>query len=169
MKRLILFLGYGAAVLTIFFALALPIKGFPIFLSALSSLNLKIAPWFSGGEVAFVIDRNSYQIKVYHPVYPALVGEGSKGFVQVVWEPRSALPSRVQEAIDLNRDGMVDCEISFSIPPGEESPLILTVNPHSPWVSPVLDSPTTSLGGVLAERVKDAIFVRVPIRKMGSS
>jgi hypothetical protein len=143
MKRLILFLGYGAAVLTILFALALPIKGFPIFLSALSSLNLKIAPWFSGGEVAFVIDRNSYQIKVY--------------------------PSRVQEAIDLNRDGMVDCEISFSIPPGEESPLILTVNPHSPWVSPVLDSPTTSLGGVLAERVKDAIFVRVPIRKMGSS
>jgi len=169
MKRTIHFLAYGAAVLTVLFALALPIMGFPIFLSALGSLNLKIAPWFSGGEIAFVIDRSSYRIMVYHPVYPALVGEGSKGFVQVVWQPRSALPSRVQEAIDLNRDGTVDCEISFSNPPGEESPPVLTVNPKSPWVSPVLDSPTTSLEGVLVERVKDAMFVRVPIRKMGSS
>jgi hypothetical protein len=169
MKRTIHFLAYGAAVLTVLFALALPIMGFPIFLSALGSLNLKIAPWFSGGEVAFVIDRGSHQITVYHPVYPALIGEGSKGFVQLVWQPRSALPSRVQEAIDLNRDGTVDCEISFSNPPGEESRPVLTVNPKSPWVSPVLDSPTTSLEGVLVERVKDAMFVRIPIRKMGSS
>ena len=169
MKRTIHFLAYGAAVLTILFALALPIKVMPFFLSVVGALELKIAPWFSGGEVAFVIDRGSHQITVYHPVYPALIGEGSKGFVQLVWQPRSALPSRVQEAIDLNRDGTVDCEISFSNPPGEESPPVLTVNPKSPWVSPVLDSPTTSLEGVLVERVKDAMFVRIPIRKMGSS
>ena len=174
MKRLIIFLGYGAASLTILFALALPIKGFPVFLSALGSLNLKIAPWFSGGEVAFVIDRGSYQIKVFHPVYPALVGEGAKGFVQVVWQPRSALPSHVREAIDLNRDGTVDCEISFSNPPGEESAPMLTVVPRSSWVSPVHDSPTRALGGlspggVLVERVKDAMFVRIPIQKMGPS
>ena len=174
MKRVILFLAYGAAALTILFALLLPIKGFPIFLSTLGSLNLKIAPWFSGGEVAFVIDRGSYQIKVFHPVYPALLGEGSKGFVQVVWEPRSALPAQVREAIDLNRDGTVDCEISFSNPPGEASVPVLTVIPQSPWVSPVHDSPTLSQGGlslgsVLVERVKDAMFVRIPIRKMGSS
>jgi hypothetical protein len=169
MKRLIIFLGYGAAALTILFALALPIMGFPAFLSALGALNLKIAPWFSGGEVAFVIDGSSYQIKVYHPVYPALVGEGSKGFVQAVWEPRSALPPQVREAIDLNHDGTVDCEISFSNPPGEASAPVLTAIPLSPWVSPVHDSPTLSLEGVLVERVKDAIFVRIPIQKMGPS
>ena len=169
MKRLFRFLGYGAAALTILFALALPIKGFPIFLSALSSLNLQIAPWFSGGEVAFVIDRNSYQIKVYHPVYPALVGEGSKGFVQVVWQPRSALPSRVQEAIDLNRDGIIDCQISFPNPTAETARPVLTVIPKSPWVLPVHSSPTTSLEAVLIEKGRDAIFVRVPVRKMGSS
>jgi hypothetical protein len=169
MKRLILFLGYGAAALTIFLAFALPIMGFPVFLSALGSLNLKIAPWFSGGEIAFVIDRSTYQIKVFHPVYPALVGEGAKGFVQVVWQPRSALPSHVREAIDLNRDGTVDCEISFSNPPGEAGAPLLTVNPKSPWVSPVHNSPTTSFEGVLVERVKDAMYVRIPVKKMRSS
>ena len=73
MKRLGLFLGYGAAALTVLFALALPLKGFPVFLSALGALNLKIAPWFSGGEPASVIHRSSYQITVYRPVYPALL------------------------------------------------------------------------------------------------
>ena len=164
MKRLFIYLGYGAAILTILFAIVLPVKGFPLFLSALGSLNLKIAPWFSGGEVAFIIDRSSYQIKVFQPVYPALSGEGAKGFVQVVWQPRSALPSQVREAIDLNRDGTVDCEISFSNPPGEASAPVLTVIPQSPWVSPVQDSPTISLEGVLVEKVKDAMFVRIPVR-----
>jgi hypothetical protein len=165
MKRVIHFLGYAAAALTVLFALILPIKGFPVFLSALDSLGLKIAPWFSGGEVAFVIDRGNYQNQVFHPVYPALAGEGSKGFVQVVWQARSALRSHVREAIDLNRDGTVDCEISFSNPPGEGSAPVLTVVPQSPWVSPVHDSPTTSFEGALVERVKDAMFVRIPVRK----
>ncbi|MGA2955466.1 MAG: hypothetical protein ABSF48_07075 [Thermodesulfobacteriota bacterium] len=169
MKRLTLFLGYGAAVLTILFALALPIKLFPVFLSVIGALDLKIAPQFSGGEVAFVIDRGSHQIKVYHPVYPALFGQGSKGFVQLVWEPRSALPSQVQDSIDLNRDGTVDCEISFSNPASEEAAPVLTVDPKSPWVFPAHNSPTISLEGPLIERVRDTMFVRIPIRKMGSS
>jgi hypothetical protein len=151
--------------LTILFALALPLRGFPIFLSAVANLNLKIAPWFSGGEIAREIDRGDYQIKVYHPVYPALVREGQKGFIQLEWRPRSALPPRVQEAIDLNGDGTVDCEISFSNAPGEAGPPLLTVKPKTPWVSPVQDSPTASLEGVLVERVKDAMFVRIPVKK----
>jgi len=169
MKRLIVLLGYGAAGLTVLFALALPIKLFPVFLSVIGALDLKIAPQFSGGEVAFVIDRGSHQIKVYHPVYPALFGQGAKGFVQLVWQPRRALPSQVQDSIDLNRDGTVDCEISFSNPPGEAGTPLLTVNPKSPWVFPAHNSPTLSLEGVLIEKVKDTMFVRVPIRKMGSS
>jgi hypothetical protein len=169
MKRLIPFLGYGAAILTVLFALALPMKGFPIFLSGVKSLDLKISPTFSGGEVAFVLDRGSHQIKVYHPVYPALFGEGSKGFVQLVWQPRSALPSQVEDSIDLNCDGTVDCEIFFSNPPGEAVVPRLTVKPKSPWIFPVDNSPTISFEGVLVERVKDAMFVRIPIRKMGSS
>lgn len=169
MKRTIHFLAYGIALLTVLFALALPVKVMPAFLSLVGALHLKIAPWFSGGEKAFVIDRGSHQITVYHPVYPALVGEGEKGFVQLVWQPRSALPLKVQEAIDLNRDGRVDCEISFSNPASEKEVSLLTVIPKSPWVLPVQDSPTTSLSAVLIEKGRDAIFVRVPIRKMGSS
>jgi len=169
MKRIVPILAYGAAVLTVLFALALPIKGFPIFLSAVGALNLKIAPWFSEGEVAFVVDRSDHQIKVYRPVYPALIGEGSKGFVQLVWHPRSALPPQVREMVDLNGDGTVDCEIFFSNPPGEKAAPMLTVIPKSPWVLSVHNSPTTSLEGVLIERVKDAMFVRIPIGRIGPS
>jgi hypothetical protein len=169
MKRLVPFLGYGAAVLTVLFAVALPIKVFPIFLSVVGALDLKIAPWYSGGEVAYVIDRGGHQIKVFRPVYPALVGEGSKGFVQVVWEPRSALPSQVQDTIDLNHDGIVDCEISFSNPSDEAAKPLFTVIPKSPWVFPVHDSGTHMREGVLVERVRNSMFVRIPIRRVGPS
>ena len=169
MKRMIPYLANGAAVLTILFALALPLKVFPIFVSAVRALDLKIAPWFSGGEAAFVIDRGGYQIKVYHPVYPALVGEGSKGFVQLVWQPRSALPSKIQDALDLDRDGNVDCEISISNAPGKADSPLLTVIPKSSWVLPVDRSRTTSLEEVLIERGRDALFIRIPVRKTGPS
>jgi len=169
MKRIVYLLTYGTAVLTVLFALALPIKVMPFFLSVVGALDLKIAPWFSGGEKAFVIDRGSHQITVYHPVYPSLIGEGSKGFVQLVWQPRSALPSRVQEAIDLNRDGIIDCQISFPNPPAETARPVLTVIPKSLWVLPVQNSPTTSLSEVLIEKGRDAIFVRIPVLKRDSS
>jgi hypothetical protein len=169
MKRMIHFLAYGIALLTVLFALALPIKVMPAFLSVVGALDLKIAPWFSGGEKAFVIDRGSHQIMVYHPVYPALIGEGEKGFVQLVWQPRSALPVKVYEPLDLNRDGRVDCEISFSNTASEKDVSLLTVIPKSPWVLPVQNSPTTSLSEVLIEKGRDAIFIRVPIRKVGPS
>ena len=78
MKRIIHYVAYGAAIFTVLFALALPIKVMPIFLSIVGALDLKIAPWFSGGEMAFVIDRGNYQIKIYRPVYPDLMGEGKK-------------------------------------------------------------------------------------------
>jgi len=169
MKRMIPYLANGAAVLTILFALALPLKVLPIFVSAVRALDLKIAPWFSGGEAAFVIDRGRYQIKVYHPVYPALVGEGSKGFVQLVWQPRSALPSKIQDALDLDRDGNVDCEISISNLPGKGDSPLLTVIPKSSWVLPVDRSRSTSLKEVLIERGREAVFVRIPVRKTGPS
>ena len=169
MKRTIHYLGYGAAIFTVLFALALPIKVMPVFLSIVGALDLKIAPWFSGGEVAFVIDRGNYQIKVYRPVYPALMGEGEKGFVQLVWQPRNVLPVMVQDSIDLNRDGTLDCEVSFSNPMDEKAVLLLTVIPKSPWVIPVQNSQTTSLSEVLIEKGRRDIFVRIPVKKIGSS
>ncbi len=165
MKRLVCFLAYGAAVLTVVFALALPIKVFPVFLSVIRSLDLKIAPWFSGGEAAFVLDRERYQITVFHPVYPALVGEGEKGFVQLVWRPRSVLPLQVHDSIDLDHDGSIDCDISFSNPGDEKTVPVLTVVPRSSWVLPVRNSSTLSLESVLIEKGRSEFFVRIPVKK----
>jgi len=79
------------------------------------------------------------------------------------------LPSQVQDSIDLNRDGTVDCVISFSNPLGEEDAPVITVDPKSPWVFPSHNSKTASLEGVLIEKVKDAMFVRIPIRRITPS
>jgi hypothetical protein len=97
------------------------------------------------------------------------VGEGEKGFVQLVWQSRSVLPLKVQDSIDLNRDGTVDCEISFSNPTDENAVLLLTVIPKLPWVLPVQNSQTISLSEVLIEKGRSDIFVRIPVRKIGSS
>ncbi len=168
MKRLVSFLAYGAAVLTILLAVALPIKVLPIFLSVVAALDLKIAPLYSGGKVDFVIDRGTHQIEVYHPVFPALIGEGSKGFVQLVWKPRSALPSEVKDEIDLNRDGAIDLEILFTNPPGDSPAPVMTVHPRSSWVKRVAQSPTLSLETVLIEKVGDSTFIRIPLQKIPS-
>ena len=67
MNRIVYFLAYGAALLTVLFALALPMKILPIFVSAVGVLDLKIAPWFSGGEKAFMIDRNHIRSRSITP------------------------------------------------------------------------------------------------------
>jgi hypothetical protein len=76
----------------------------------------------------------------------------SKGHLLRSLHPRNALPVRVQESLDLNRDGIVDCELSFFNPQGENAALLFTVIPKSPWVLPVQNSPTTFLSEVLIEK-----------------
>jgi len=169
MKRIIHFLAYTAAVLTILFSIALPFKILPVFVTAVRAMNLRIAPWFSGGEAAFVIDRGPYKIKVNRPVYPALVGEGSKGFIQLSFTPRAGLPPQIEDSIDLNRDGTVDCDISISNVANPSADARMTVTPKSAWVLPVRNSKTTSLDEVLIEKGKDAVYVRIPVRKPSAS
>jgi len=41
--------------------------------------------------------------------------------------------------------------------------------PKASWLSPVHNPPTTSFEGILMEKVKDAMYVRIPIQKMGRS
>jgi hypothetical protein len=165
MKRFFSGMAYGAAVLTILFALALPIKILPIFLSIVEAMNLKISPLYSGGELAFVIEREGHCIEVFRPVFPALIGEGSQGFVQMVWTPRNTLPAEVHETIDFNRDGIIDMDIAFTNPPGNSPAPVLTVYPRSPWVKAVHQSATTSFAEVLIEKVGNSMYIRVPLQK----
>ncbi len=37
--------------------------------------------------------------------------------------------------------------------------------PKASWVSPIHNSPTTSFEGILMEKVKDAMYVRIPVKR----
>lgn len=67
--------------------------------------GVKVSPRFTGGEVALVKDHGAYRTSVHRPVFDGLFGERREGFVQVDWEPVTALPESIREEIDVFGDG----------------------------------------------------------------
>ncbi len=104
MSRLKSVLGYTWAVLTIFVVLATFVGNDYFSGKFASATGLTVSPWFSGGEVLQVSQHDGYRTLVHRPVFDALIGEQSEGFVQVNWEPADRLPSVIEEDIDVDRD-----------------------------------------------------------------
>jgi len=69
---------------------------------------MKINPIYSGGEVARIIQDSTLKISINKPVFAALIGESSKGFVQVKFEGDSLLPEIINQEIDFDNDGVHD-------------------------------------------------------------
>lgn len=115
-----------------------------------STTGLKVTPWFTGGEVASTVQHERYRTEIHRPVFDALIGERSEGFVQVSWTPDRAVPLQVEEAIDYNADGRPEFAVQVITEPR----------------SAVLTS--SSPGVVRVEgpyHLKDAWAVRVILRK----
>lgn len=91
------------------------------------STGVVVSPWYSGGEVAREIGHEGYRTLVHRPVFDALVGQRSTGFVQVEWVPAAgaSLPERVTEAIDYDGDGAADFTVAFASRGTE-----VTLTPH---------------------------------------
>lgn len=163
MKRLISFLAYAVAVLTIAVAVVGPLVWFGAFSRAAAKTSLRIDPIYSGGEPARVIARQGYQMVVYKPVLKrAPLAQGGP-FVQVVWKPVSGLPAAISDAVDLDGDGQPDCVVSFQVPRDPRAELRVTVKPLTGLVQPMNAVGKDSFTSLIA-RVNDTIVLRVPLR-----
>jgi hypothetical protein len=122
-------LGYTLAALSVPIIL-LTFMGMGTWMNLLvSSTNVQISPWFTGGEVTRVVDHDRYQTQIHRPVFDALIGERKEGFVQVDWTPKGFAPAQIDEEIDYNGDGAIDFRVQWNTA-AEEA----TVTPYSPEV-----------------------------------
>jgi len=119
MKTLKGILGYSWAFLTIFIVLATFIGNDYFSGKLASATDIKISPWFSGGEIIKTIDHGAYKTYIHRPVFDALIGERRKGFIQLKWEPYAGLPPVVQETIDYNDDNRADFLITLNTQTGD--------------------------------------------------
>jgi len=98
--------------------------GLPAWEKALvSGTGLRVSPWFTGDVVAFTVPHRGYETRIHRPVFQALIGERSEGFVQVDWAPADSLPAVIDEEIDYNRDDVGDFRIRLE---GEKEEAVLT-------------------------------------------
>lgn len=95
-----------------------------------SSSGLRISPWFSGGEVIQTRARPGHEMRIHKPVFDALVGERSKGFVQIDWAPKSSVPAKIDETIDIDGDGKADLRVLWNIRADK-----IELESLAPWVT----------------------------------
>jgi hypothetical protein len=125
MKRLFTVLGFVWAVICLVIVLMM----FPGLNSCSRQLAklpfMKINPSLSGGDVAATIDYDSYTINIHKPVFEALIGESSRGFVQLDWNWNDSIPVPVTDTIDFNMDNETDFIIK--IDPSNENLQIVSL------------------------------------------
>jgi hypothetical protein len=129
MQKLKAIVGYAWAALLILVALAM-LFGMGDWMKLLvSGTGLTISPWFTGDEVARTVEHDGYETYIHRPVFQALIGERSEGFVQVDWGPLNALPAQVDEEVDFDGDGQADFRVVLDTQSGEATlrPLTETV------------------------------------------
>ena len=75
---------------------------------------MKINPIYKGGEVARITSDSTLKITINKPVFEALIGESSEGFVQIKFECDSLLPEIIRQNIDFNNDGVQDFKLAVN-------------------------------------------------------
>jgi hypothetical protein len=76
--------------------------------------GLKVAPKFSGGEVARTIEHEGYSTVIHEPSFDGLLRPCEEGFVQIDWKATSgSLPETIVESVDYNLDGSPDFSIKI--------------------------------------------------------
>ncbi len=128
MKKLKAFIGYFWAVLCILIIMMTFMNntGFAKMLAAFPFM--KINPVYTGGEIAQEIDHDNYKTQIHEPVFEALIGESSTGFVQVVWTSEDNLPDIIDEKIDFDNNGIDDFQITVNTTTAETSLIKLNEN-----------------------------------------
>jgi hypothetical protein len=93
--------------------------------------GVKISPWHIGGDVMRETEHAGYRTVLRRPVFDALIGQRSVGFVQVEWLPvkGGVLPARIEEDVDYDNDGLVEFAVDLDTAANQ-----VRVAPRSPRV-----------------------------------
>ncbi len=76
--------------------------------------GIKVSPWFTGGDILQTIEHNTYRTLIHRAVFDGLIGERSRGFIQIDFQPEGGLlPEKLWEEIDYNQDGTIDFKIQL--------------------------------------------------------
>ena len=92
-----------------------------------SATGITVSPRYSGGEVIRSIDHGTYKTILHRPVFDGLIGERRDGFIQIEWQPVTALPLLIEDAVDFTGDGKED--FSFRLDTAAGSGAITPRNP----------------------------------------
>ncbi|MBI4656034.1 MAG: hypothetical protein HY746_04700 [Elusimicrobia bacterium] len=65
------------------------------------STGIKIAPFFTGGEIACTIDHGTYKTHIHESVTFGIIKNMGESSIQVYFEPAAALPEIIREELDL--------------------------------------------------------------------
>ncbi|MEK7407419.1 MAG: hypothetical protein AAB225_20270 [Acidobacteriota bacterium] len=164
MKRLRPVLGYTAAGLTILAAVLTPFLLIELFTRGVAATGVEVDPAWVGGKPSHVITRGAYRVTVHHPVWPRAPLQRLEPFVQLVFQPVSALPPRVSDEIDLTGDHAPDVRVAFDVPQDPNAGLRVDVTPLTSLVLPLRQAGKDSFSALIA-RVDDTIVVRVPLQQ----
>jgi len=94
-----------------------------------SATGITVSPRYSGGEVIRSIDHGTYKTILHRPVFDGLIGERRDGFIQVEWQPVTALPLLIEDAVDFTGDGKEDFSFRLDAAAGSG-----TLTPRNPSV-----------------------------------
>lgn len=125
MKKFLPILGFTWAIVCLLLVLIM-FPGLNNFSQQLAKLPfMKINPAYSGGEVIDTIESENYTVKIHEPVFAALIGESSKGFVQLTWNWKDSIPVQVIDTIDYDCDNEKD--FILTIEPSTENLRIISL------------------------------------------
>jgi len=87
----------------------------PFSRAIVAATGLKVSPWYLGGDVVRETTHAGYRTVLRRPVFDGLIGQRSKGFVQVEWFPAegAALPASLREDVDYDGDGSTDFTVDL--------------------------------------------------------
>ena len=162
MQRLKPILGYTAAALTILAVVLTPFVLIGLFTRGVAATGVRVDPMYTGGKPSHTVSKGAYRVVVHHPVLPRAPLDRHDPFVQLVWQPVSALPPRVSDEIDLTDDHQPDLRVTFEAPRDPKAELRVDVTPLTSLVRPMRQVGQDSFSALIA-RVGDTILVRVPL------
>jgi hypothetical protein len=148
MKKILTIIAYSWAVLCL---ILIPVTfiGNGAFANILAKMSfMKVNARFSGGDLDHVVSKPDYKIEINKPVFTALIGESSQGFVQVKWVGKE-LPLAIRDTIDFDNNGKADFIVNIDTHNGKTEFKVLDKN---------------VLGLQVSSKVKDSWLIRVNLK-----